>query len=249
MRGWWLWFFVFALLATTLSAQTVVGPPIPPRRPSGGGGWPPKTPVTSPTWLGGPSGYWTMDEASGNVRLDTFGFYNLSEIGTVSTIAGVNNLAASFSGANALRSAQSPPLTSAFTISIRYKVPAGDLALLTSNGQLQILILQHRFYAEVTWSGGARASWPGLVVDDNVWHHSIVWVDPATDLKVHSTTDGGVDTLSFNPVSGNPGTKNTPLVIGDAGTGLAASIDEVYWYGQAMTPAQRAEIATRYTPF
>jgi len=197
---------------------------------------------------------WSLDEPSGT-RFDCLGAKNLTEYGTVGTAAGAYGDASDFTSGFVWR-ASGPTRTADFSLSLWFKIlahPTGLTGLLymASGGfsYLTVMLLTHRIWVEVNgWTTG-EGYWvtPVGSIDDGNWHHVVVWVDTAVDMKVHASVDGAATVDSPDDLGGVFTSIPTDMSIGvgdGTGTPTGLFIQRVALFNQGLTAGQRAALYT-----
>jgi len=197
---------------------------------------------------------WSLDEPSGT-RFDCLGAKNLTEYGTVGTAAGAYGDASDFTSGFVWR-ASGPTRTADFTLSLWFKIPAHPTGLtgllyMTNGGFsiVTIMMLTHLFWAgESGWTTPAAIQSAGAI-DDGNWHHVVVWVDTAVDMKLHASIDGAATIDSTMDLGGVFNTSPNDLSIGvgngvGVGTPTGLFIQRVALFNQGLTAGQRAALYT-----
>jgi hypothetical protein len=244
-----------ALSETACSETTAISPCVADDSPA-----PPPPPPS--TLLDGLFAVWTLDEASGETRVDTVGVYDLTDNNTVGASAGKNNNAADFVGAGQDYlsradggSGDETRLAGDFTVSF-WANPTGHATtqmLITRDNEVtrgyafyyntsQQIVVQMPNDAGGLNSAGGLTSTDTLT--DGSWNLVIVDFKQSTK-ELGVTINGG--TRKTLTLTETPGASTAPLNFGrEAFTGfpfyLTGSLDEAYMWDRVLTSDERDEL-------
>lgn len=223
--------------------------------------------VSPSTLLTGLLSYYTLDEGSGATRVDVKGGNDLSDNGTVGSVAGVLGNAASFTSTSYLSAAYNSSFEGGIAGGTgaswsmwlrRSATPASSgsaqLYGASSSGKnLQIGILGAASGANVgktsTTHRDTNSSQPNLTgstnICDDAWHHVVVTYN-ASDLKHRVYLDGSLSATSTAGTATNLFNLNATLYVGKGATATVyavgnptrALIDELANYDKTLSSTE-----------